>query len=259
MSRPAHESSLALEQFREYLRLLARLQMPAQLQGKLDPSDLVQLTLLKAHQADADFRGTTRAERAAWLRQILARTMANAVRDHARAKRDARLERSLEAALHESSTRLEAWLVAAGDSPSGEAQRNEQVGELAAFFADQDAFDRRVAPLRECVGSNPATLGLNPFPAPGARLGDYELLEEIARGGMGIVFKARQVPLNRLVAVKMILSGAFASSAELERFCVEAESAARLEHPNIVPIYEIEKWQGQPYFSMRLIEGGSLA
>src|SRR2546430_14887745 len=92
----------------------------------------------------------------------------------------------------------------------------EAADALAAFFADQDAFDRRVAPLRECVGSNPAALGLNPFPAPGARLGDYELLEEIARGGMGIVFKARQVPLNRLVAVKMILSGAFASSAELE-------------------------------------------
>src|SRR5262249_1716979 len=64
---------------------------------------------------------------------------------------------------------------------------------------------------------------------------------------------------NRLVAVKMILSGAFASRAELDRFCVEAEYAARLDHPNIVPIYEIETWESQPYFSMRLIEGGNLA
>src|SRR5712664_2533267 len=64
----------------------------------------------------------------------------------------------------------------------------EAAEALAAFFVDQDAFDRRVAPLRECVGSN-ASPGLNPFPMPGTRLGDYELLEEIARGGMGIVFK----------------------------------------------------------------------
>jgi len=152
MSPSAGESSLALEQFRAYLRLLARLQMPAQLQGKLDPSDLVQLTLLKAHQAEGDFRGTTRAERAAWLRQILARTMANAVRDHARAKRDVHLERSLEAALHESSTRLEAWLVAGGDSPSGQAQRNEQVVELAAALARLPEPQRDALVLRHCQG-----------------------------------------------------------------------------------------------------------
>src|SRR5262249_45268784 len=138
----------------------------------------------------------------------------------------------------------------------------EAADALAAFFADQDAFDQRVAPLRECVGGSSPALAPSPcLPcvAPGMRLGDYELLEEIARGGMGIVFKARQVRLNRLVAVKMILSGAFASRAELDRFCVEAEYAGKLDHPNIVPIYEIETWESQPYFSMRLIEGGNLA
>lgn len=89
--------------------------------------------------------------------------------------------------------------------------------------------------------------------------GDYELVEEIARGGMGVVYRGRQKSLNRDVAIKMILAGQFASQDEVDRFYTEAKSAANLDHPNVVPVYEFGEIEGHHFFSMKLIEGSDLS
>jgi RNA polymerase sigma-70 factor (ECF subfamily) len=140
------------EQFRSYLRLLARLQLPPRLAPKLDPSDVVQQTLVQAYRALDGFRGRTPAEMAGWLRQILARNLAHAVRDHGRQKRDAGREVSLAAALDHSSARLEAWLAADQSSPSERAERNDQLLRLAAALETLPAEQREAVELHYWQG-----------------------------------------------------------------------------------------------------------
>jgi RNA polymerase sigma-70 factor, ECF subfamily len=125
----------SLDEYRAYLRLLAHMHLDPRLQGKLDPSDIVQQTLLQAHRGWDQFQGQSEAERVAWLRQILARNLGHAVRDFSRSRRDVRRECSLEAALEESSIKLENWLAAEQSSPSQQAERAEQAVRLANVLA----------------------------------------------------------------------------------------------------------------------------
>ncbi len=155
--------------------------------------------------------------------------------------------------------------VDAGRSPDRQELLNRyprHAEQLRSFFADHDRMNQAAAPLRlrETSDSSSDAASSPDGALPRVRyFGDYELLEEIARGGMGIVYKGRQVSLHRIVALKMILAGQFASETEVQRFYAEARSAANLQHPNIVAIHEVGQHEGQHYFSMDYIEGKSLA
>jgi RNA polymerase sigma-70 factor (ECF subfamily) len=139
-----------LERYRAYLLLLARAQLDRGLQAKLDPSDVVQQTLLKAHQNWDQFRGSSEAELAAWLRSILAHHLADMVRkfDPWLGRRD----RSLEAALEQSSARLESWLAAEDTSPSKKLERQEQLLRMAQALAGLPDDQRSALELRHLRG-----------------------------------------------------------------------------------------------------------
>jgi WD40 repeat protein len=176
------------------------------------------------------------------------------------------------------------------------AREPELAHEIAAFFANQDHLARVAAqfrmserppdgPIDDAHDDPTGVLSvILPYPASASQsepesgspreplespprrssppvryFGDYELLDVIASGGMGIVYRARQVSLNRVLALKMIRAGRFAAADDLARFRLEAAAAAGLDHPNIVPIYEVGDHEGHHYFSMKLIEGGQLA
>jgi RNA polymerase sigma-70 factor (ECF subfamily) len=144
MPHETEPSTRPVEDYREYLHLLARLQLDPRLRGKVDPSDVVQQTLIKAHQYREQFRGDTGAEQAGWLRRILANTLVDAARKFGR---EIDLQHSLEQAVQDSSARLEAWLAAEQSSPSEIAHRQEQLLRLAGALAELPEEQRTAVEL----------------------------------------------------------------------------------------------------------------
>lgn len=148
----AGDDARVLEPYRDYLHLLARVGIDPRLRSRVDPSDVVQQTMLQAVKAQGQFRGLVEEQRGAWLRQILARNLAMAARDHGREKRDVTRERSIRQALDDSSARLEAWLASNESSPSVRAARNEQSLRLARALASLPDAQREALTLHFLQG-----------------------------------------------------------------------------------------------------------
>lgn len=164
-----------------------------------------------------------------------------------------------------------------GDAPSAEEFAREfdvplekirtQLESVAGELAGEETATQAVATDDETVTHGSGSPGnrltsveieVTGEPAAEGRFGNYDLLSEIARGGMGVVYKARQRKLNRVVALKMIKSGQLASSDEVKRFYTEAEAAARLDHPAIVPVYDVGQHDDRHFFTMGFVDGESL-
>ena len=146
------DASETLEPFRKYLKVLAELHLDRKLRGKLDPSDVVQQTLLRAYSALGEVRDPQPEVLVAWLRRILARTLADAVKHYERDKRDVALERSLAAELDRSASGFAAWLAADQTSPSGRAERNEELLRMVEALAELPELMREVVVLKHCQG-----------------------------------------------------------------------------------------------------------
>jgi RNA polymerase sigma-70 factor (ECF subfamily) len=170
MPRHSETPNRPLESFREYLGLLARINMDPRLQGRIDPSDIVQQTLLKAHEKQDQFRGKNDAERLAWLRTILANQMADALRKFRR--QQGNRERSIEEALEASSARLDAWLAAEQASPSERIVDQERLLEMAEAMAKLPDDQRTALELRHLQGLSvpAAAVRMNKSPSAVASL-----------------------------------------------------------------------------------------
>ena len=375
MRRTARDDIRSIEDYRDYLLLLVRLQMGPRLRAKLDASDVVQQAILHAHERRAQFRGATEGEWLAWLRAILANALAAAARRFDAQARDPGRERSLEAELERSSVpaggpargrpdvperagrprrgaaaarprprpsaggpaagrgaalpegarggrrggadrphapgrrrpalpRAEAapraaprpggvgpWLMNSTGDSDREERRNQvllayvealEAGrepdrsqllaahpdlrpDLEAFLAGHDEVARLTAPLRAAERGDargpvgPPRDEPDDTPPGIGELGDFRLLREVGRGGMGVVYEAEQISLRRRVALKVLPFAAAIDPRRLQRFKTEALAAAHVQHEKIVPVHAVGCERGVHYYAMQFIEGQSLA
>jgi serine/threonine-protein kinase len=145
------------------------------------------------------------------------------------------------------------------------SRHSERATDLAKCLAEHAALGRWLAPLRQPVHdipvdqTQPYTRSAPTFAEAPDHLAEYEIGRELGRGGMGVVYQANDLRLKRTVALKMVLPGGLASSGSMQRFRFESKTVAGLDHPNIVPLYSVGESNGLPFFTMKLIEGGSLA
>ena len=152
MARLEEHWEQSLQKYRPYLRLLARLQLDPRLQAKLDPSDAVQETMLKAYENRGQYRGRTEAELVAWLRKILANQLGESLRRFTADRRDVGREHSVEAGLEQSSARLESWLADQQSSPQERVARQEQLVRLSEALEQLPEDQRRVVELHHLLG-----------------------------------------------------------------------------------------------------------
>ena len=147
-----HDAARMLEPFRGYLKVLAELHLDRRLRGKLDASDVVQQAMLRAYSAAGELRQRQPEAVAAWLRRVLASTLADAVRHYGRDKRDVGLEQSLQEELDRSASGFAAWLAADGTSPSGRAERDEDLLRMVEALGRLPEVMREVLVLKHCQG-----------------------------------------------------------------------------------------------------------